>query len=192
MPIHRLDGPILLDVSARHLISVLRTSNCSCLSALKTLEKAHRIQLPAAKPRPNQSNARVLAEPVARPTQVPDHLASVQGLRIHRVTTSDELVLWNTLIHYEHPIGVTKFAGHQKKYLISSDHGYLGAIGFSASALYLSARDQWMGWSKSQRQAHRPNVMGLSRFLIRPCVHCANLASHVLAQSLKRMKEDMM
>jgi len=157
-----------------------------------TGEKAQHIQLPAAKPRPNQSNARVLPEPVARPTQVPDHLAAIQGLRIHRVITSDELILWNTLLHYEHPIGVTKFAGHQKKYLISSDHGYLGAIGFSASALYLSARDQWMGWSRSQQQAHLPHVMGLSRFLIRPCVHCANLASHVLAQSLKRMKEDMM
>ncbi len=34
--------------------------------------------------------------------------------------------------------------------------------------------------------------MGLSRFLIRPMVNCANLASHALAQSLKRLKEDMM
>ena len=89
-------------------------------------------------------------------------------------------------------IGVTEFAGHQKKDLISSDHGYLGAIGFSASALYLAARDQWMGWSGAQRQAHLSNVMGLSRFLIRPCVYCINLASHVLAKSLKRMKENMM
>ena len=164
----------------------------SCLSALKTLDKAEHIQLPVAQVRPNQSNARVLPEPVSRPTQVPDHLDAIKGLQLDRVATSDDLVLWNTLIHYEHPIGVTKFAGHQKKYLISSDHGYLGAIGFSASALYLAARDQWIGWSGAQRQAHLSNVMGLSRFLIRPCVHCTNLASHVLAKSLKRMKEDMM
>ncbi len=132
----------------------------SCLSALRTLDKAQHIQLPAAQPRPNHSNARILSEPVPHPTEVPDHLGAMKGLRLDRVITPDDLVLWNTLIHDEHPIGVTKFAGHQKKYLISSDHGYLGAIGFSASALYLAARDQWMGWSEAQRQAHLQNVMG--------------------------------
>ncbi len=39
-----------------------------------------------------------------------------------------------------------------------------------------------MGWSDGQRTAHLHRVVCLSRFLIRPAVRCAHLASHVLGR----------
>ena len=88
------------------------------------------------------------------------------------------------------PQGTTTFAGCQVRYLVVSAHGVLGAVGFSAAALQLRAREAWMGWSAEQRQAHLHRVLCLSRFLIRPGVQCRNLASQVLGQVLARVAED--
>ena len=33
-------------------------------------------------------------------------------------------------------------------------------------------------------------IVNMSRFLIRPSVHCANLASHLLAMAVRRLPED--
>ena len=82
----------------------------------------------------------------------------------------------------EHPHGVTTFAGCQIRYLVGSAHGWLGAAGFSAAALRVSARDRWIAWSKDQRRDHLHRVVCLSRFLIRPSVRCPHLASHVLGR----------
>ena len=98
--------------------------------------------------------------------------------------------LWNTLLAAEHPHGTTTFAGCQVRYLIGSAHGWLGAVGFSASALRLRARDAWMAWSDEQRTAHLHRVVCLSRFLIRPAVRCRHLASHVLGRVLRRVEQD--
>jgi len=42
----------------------------------------------------------------------------------------------------EHPHGAVLHVGAQLRYLIESEHGVLGALGFAASALALAARDE--------------------------------------------------
>ena len=81
-------------------------------------------------------------------------------------------------------------AGAQLRYLLVSDHGYLGAPGFAASALALAARDEWIGWDAALRKRQLHRVVGLSRFLIRPSVRCRNLASTALGQCLRRLGAD--
>ena len=76
----------------------------------------------------------------------------------------------------------------QLRYLIGSAEGWLGALGFAATALRLAARERWMGWSDAQRRAHLDLAVGLSRFLVRG--GCANLASHVLGRALRCLPED--
>lgn len=163
----------------------------SCLSALVTLDQETKIALPPTESRSGRPNARLLGDPVPPPHNVPNRIESIKGLRIELVKTRRDLALWNTLIAHEHPLGITKFAGHQKKYLFASDHGYLGAIGFAASAPKLESREAWIGWSDQQRRAHLSHVMGLCRFLIRPGVACKNLASYLLARCLRHMSMDM-
>ena len=161
-----------------------------CLKALNTLHKAGRIALPASRggggaPTPQRFDA-----PVAAATAVPGTVEAVAGLSLERVEQGRQRRVWNTLLHFEHPQGTTTFAGCQVRYLVVSAHGVLGAVGFSASALHLRAREAWMGWSAEQRQAHLHRVLCLSRFLIRPGVQCRNLASQVLGQVLARLPAD--
>ena len=161
-----------------------------CLKALNTLHKAGRIALPASRrvggaPTPQRFDA-----PVAAATAVPGTVEAVAGLSLERVEQGRQRRVWNTLLHFEHPQGTTTFAGCQVRYLVVSAHGVLGAVGFSAAALQLRAREAWMGWSAGQRLAHLHRVLCLSRFLIRPGVHCRNLASQVLGQVLARLAED--
>ena len=80
--------------------------------------------------------------------------------------------------------------GRQLRYLIGSGHGWLGGLGFASAALHLDARDRWIGWDAETRQAHLERIVGMSRFLIRPSVHCQNLASHTLSLATARMPQD--
>lgn len=161
-----------------------------CLKALAVLETERRIALPASRPHGHRPSPRCLDAPVPAPVDVPAQVCDVEGLRLVVVEDEAQRRVWNTLLACEHPQGTTTFVGCQLRYLIGSAHGWLGAVGFSASALHLRARDTWMGWSDAQRKAHLHRVVCLSRFLIRPAVRCRHLASHVLGRVLRRMEAD--
>jgi len=165
----------------------------SCLKALRDLEREGYFRLP---PRQleivAQWQVRRLAERVPDPEGTPETVGEVQGLRLVLVKPEDDTAMriWNELIVREHPQGDRRLVGRQLRYLVSSAHGWLGAIGFSASALRLEARDRWIGWASEQRRRHQDHVVNLSRFLIRPSVRCRNLASHVLGVCLRRVGKD--
>ena len=161
----------------------------SCVKALSKLSDRGRIALPA----PMNDHAagaspRLLKEGVPMPSALPDSVREVKDLSLIVVTDDNQRAVWNTLLDQEHPRGTTTFFGAQVRYLVHSAQGYLGALGFSASALRLAARERWMAWSDAQRQAHLHHVVCLSRFLIRgPCTH---LASHVLGLALRQLPDD--
>ena len=161
-----------------------------CLTALEVLETAGQLTLPAPRPHPQRPSPRCLDAPVPAPVDVPAQVRDVEGLRLVVVEDETQRRVWNTLLATEHPQGTTTFVGCQLRSLIGSAHGWLGAVGFSASALRLRARDTWMGWSDEQRTAHLHRVVCLSRFLIRPAVQCRHLASHVLGRVLRRVEAD--
>lgn len=167
----------------------------SCLTALRDLEREGHFELPP----PRRSSLvpirqpRRLPEPVPEPKDVPETVGEIRGLRLILVRPDDDdaaIRTWNELIVGEHPRGQRPLVGRQIKYLVTSKHGWLGAVGFSASALCLEARDEWIGWTPEQRRTHQDRVVNLSRFLIRPSVNCRNLASHVLGVCLRRVVKD--
>ena len=160
-----------------------------CMKALYALERSvEQIVLPAAaKPAPNNA-PRLLDTAVPAVQNVPARLKDLQGLSVEVVTSADQRVLWNTLIAREHPQGMTTFAGAQVRYLIGSSQGWLGAVGFSAAARRLRARDQWIGWEEPKRRERLSSVTCLSRFLLR--VRIPHLASHVLGRILRRLPLD--
>ena len=80
--------------------------------------------------------------------------------------------------------------GRQLYYLVKSEHGWLGGVGFSSSALHLEARDRWIGWDWDTRRANLHHVVNMSRFLIRPGVSCNNLASRVLGMAVREFSGD--
>jgi len=131
-----------------------------------------------------------LSHPVPAPTQVPQSLPEVRGLRLIEVVDEAQFQIWNELMLREHPLQDCRLVGRQLRYLLGSDHGWLGAMGFGSAALYLEGRDEWIGWNPSQRRQYLERVLNMNRFLIRPQVRCANLASHALALCVRQVGED--
>jgi hypothetical protein len=61
--------------------------------------------------------------------------------------------LWNGLVDRYHYLGYSPLPGAQMRYLIESDQGLLGALGFGAAAWKVGVRDAWIGWDRLQREA---------------------------------------
>jgi hypothetical protein len=160
------------------------------LKALRQLEAAGHFELPAVKINSGTKSPRRLSGPLAPPTGVPPQAGEVKGLSLVRVSTTEEMRIWNEMMIAEHPQGAGPLVGRQLRYLIGSEHGWLGGFGFAAAALQLADRDAWIGWDSEQRQAHLHGVVGMSRFLIRPSVACRNLASKVLSMSMAVLSAD--
>jgi len=161
-----------------------------CLKALRELEATGGFTLPAARTRTGPKAPRRLEAPVPTPEAVPAEVGDVQGLRLELVATAAQMRVWNELMCREHPRGAGPLVGRQLRYLIGSEHGWLGGLGFGAAALQLADRDRWIGWKVAQRRAHLHRVVGLCRFLIRPSVRCRNLASRVLSLALAALPRD--
>jgi hypothetical protein len=168
-----------------------------CLSsakvALHKLQDQKLLCLPTAQSRPGHSHRlRPSGRPLPSVNHSPSRVDKVKGLHLYLLTGADDSLsgLWNDLIIQQHPCGDAPLVGAQLRYLIGSDHGWLGALGFGPAAFHLSARDQWIGWSQNARLRHLQEVIGLSRFLIRREVHCTNLASKVLSLVLTRLADD--
>jgi hypothetical protein len=161
-----------------------------CLKALRELEAAGHFTLPAARRNPGRSSPRRLPEPVPLPTAVPDQAGLVRGLELILVSTSEQMRIWNELMINDHPQGAGPLVGRQLRYLISSQHGWLGGFGFAAAALYLADRDEWIGWDDERRRQYLQMVVGMSRFLLRPSVECRNLASKVLSLAITALPDD--
>ena len=151
-----------------------------CAKALRELERAeHFTLLPVNKrshllrraPSPQRLNT-----PVPNPVEVPAQVGAVRGLTLIQVKTDEQMRVWNELMLCEHPQGAGPLVGAQMRYLIGSEHGWLGGLGFGAAALQLADRDQWIGWDSDTRRKYLFRVVGMSRFLIRTTVHCQNLA----------------
>ncbi|MDA3903828.1 MAG: IS4 family transposase [Desulfuromusa sp.] len=163
-----------------------------CLKALRDLDSAGHFTLPvaAARKKPEPKSFRRLSHPLPAPVDVPPKAGDVQDLKLVLVHASEEMQIWNELMVGEHPLGAGPLVGRQLRYLIHSRHGWLGGFGFAAPALQLADRDEWIGWDREQRQSMLHFIVGMSRFLIRPCVKCHNLASKVLSMSMAILADD--
>lgn len=161
--------------------------------ALRVLESQGHWRLPKAKGAASPRwQPRRLVQPVALPRGVPSRAERVQGLRLVEVgSEQDELFrTWNELMETEHPLHNSRMVGRQLRYLIGSEHGWLGAVGFGSCALRLSDRDEWIGWNEPKRRQFQDRVLDMRRFLIRPSVRCENLASRVLSLVAERAGAD--
>ena len=153
-----------------------------CLRALRELEVEGTLILAAKNER--------LWDAVPEPREVPGRVDRISELRLVLVESEQERKTWNELMIREHPLGLGWPVGRRVRYLVESEQGILGAIGFGPSALALAARERWIGWNREQKREHLQRVIGMNRFLIRSCVRCENLASAVLSLAVSRIRVD--
>ena len=112
------------------------------------------------------------------------------ALKIELVNRTEWEVLWNHLVKSYHYLGYNKIIGPRVKYLVWFKERPIAAISYTQASYKLSMRDTFIGWSEEERQRNLPHVLNNNRFLILPWVHVKNLASHIIALSIKRLKHD--
>jgi len=162
-----------------------------CLKALRKLEQDGFFVLPVpCKTGSAKKNPRRLEKPVPEPQGVPDEVGKICNLKLVSVNTEKYMRIWNELMIQDHPRGAGPLVGRQLRYLIQSEHGWLGGISFSSAALHLEDRDKWIGWDWNMRQKNLHHVINMSRFLIRSCIGCKNLASCILGLAIKKLPVD--
>jgi len=194
----RLAEPPIRSEIARRVCRALEWTNVrgepKLMSARVGLLRLHRagiIELPA--PTCGNGNGRPLKRtPKEWPQERPlgGSAGALSELQLSPVTDKAASRLWNGLIDRYHYLGYTPLPGAQVRYLIESDQGLLGALGFGAAAWKVASRDRWIGWEREEREAHLGRVVNNARFLLLPWVRVKNLASRVLALAAARVAED--
>jgi hypothetical protein len=186
----------LARIICEHLAWWSGTGKAAVASAKKAIGKLRRrglLPLPGTqRARTRSHRLRPSGQPLPKVGRVPRKLEEMRGLRLQLVEGHEDPLhrLWNDFMIQQHPCGDIPLAGPQVRYLIGSEHGWLGALGFSSAAFLLGARDQWIGWSTAARVAHLPEVICLSRFLIRQEVRCGRLATRLLSLAMDQVKAD--
>jgi len=89
-----------------------------------------------------------------------------------------------------HYLGYPQALG-QIHYLVRDSQGQdLACLLFGPAAWKVAERDQFIGWSRPQRQSRLSHLANHSRFLILPWVQIAQLASHLLGQAVRHLRRD--
>ena len=163
--------------------------------ALKRLEEQGRVRLTPAQPRAERKQVRQLiddGQPLPPLPVLPQSVQQIGDLDFQLLSDAKDPdhLLWNRLIIRQHPLKAAPLVGAQLRYLIRCEKGIIGAMGFGPAAFHLECRDSWIGWDREAQQQNRPEVIGLSRFLIRPGLRCANLASRCYGIVLSRVAKD--
>ena len=166
-----------------------------CHQFLENLHERSIISLPAPRiGRPRGSATRVThtsqgsyGEPLE------GELSNFTPISLELVNSASERALWRELVERYHYLGHRVPFGAHLRYLIHCEHHspvVLGCIQFSSPAWRMQSRDQWIGWEAAAHKVHLQRIVSQSRFLILPWVRIKNLASHVLAQSSRRLVRD--
>src|SRR5213593_4215218 len=168
-----------------------RPKEMSCRVALLRLEALGLLELPPPRKR---SGNRKLYRPdhtILEPQeQLTLPVGALPGLCLRRVETTEDSRLWNEAVSRFHYLGYKRLPGAQLRYLIESDLGLLGVLGFGASAWKAAPRDRWIGWSQVERRACLHLVVNNARFLLLPWVRSRNLASWALSRSARLLPLD--
>jgi hypothetical protein len=119
-------------------------------------------------------------------------LAQLGGLNLGEVSTQAAERAWvkATLVQF-HYLGFGGAVGENLQYVVRDGPGRpLACLVFGAAAWKCQGRDQFIGWSASQRQRRLSLVANNTRFLILPWVKVPHLASWILGQISRRIARD--
>jgi hypothetical protein len=154
----------------------------ACRTMLLKLEQKGLICLPARqRPSNNHCACRPVALPIAQPVAEPieSQLNVLEPLCIVPAQSREELALFDWLLWRYHYLPYSNGAvGENIKYLVFDCRARpLACLLYGAAAWKLSVRDQFIGWTKQQREANLGYLANNLRFLILPWVRVKNLAS---------------
>ena len=165
----------------------------ACMKLLEKLECKGLIRLPAKQEqyRRNQCQRPItLTSRTDSRADITGNLKDIGQVSVEVVTDKETMGLWNEYVSRYHYLGYKQPFGYFLRYFVESEQGLLGCILFAGAAKALRVRDRWIGWAKDHRLRNLTWVINNSRFLIFPWVGVKNLASHILGQVARRIKDD--
>lgn len=116
---------------------------------------------------------------------------NLQQVRVVLLKDPEERRQCQRLLRKHHYLGGLKAVGEQMCYAaVDAQGNWLALLLFSAAAKHLKHRDQWIGWTRTQRDRRLSLIANNSRFLILPHAHFPNLGSRVLRLTLDRLGAD--
>lgn len=127
------------------------------------------------------------AEMVSRSLEALDN----SHLTLELVTEPEQVTRWNKLVRKHHYLKEHRMVGESLRYVAKLNGKWVALLGWSSAAFHLQARDAWIGWTDSQRQARRHWVACNARFvLLGSKSQSRNLASQILSLNLKCLSQD--
>src|SRR6266571_1606442 len=162
-------------------------------SFLNKLETRGWIRLPPRQRRRGPGFApRLAALPPQPPTDLSQSLAQLRPLRFEVFSARQaQAARFNAYLARYHYLTYRSTVGENLAYLVQDRHGRdLACALFGAAAWKTQPRDDFIGWSVSQRQTYLGRIVNNSRFLILPWVHVPELASHILGRVARRVASD--
>ena len=163
----------------------------ACRTMLLKLEQKGLICLPARQRSNNSCPGRpvvlLMAQPLVEPIE--SQLSILEPLSVVAAQSRAELSLFDWLLWRYHYLPYSSGAvGENIKYLVFDCRARpLACLLYGAAAWKLSVRDQFIGWTKQQREANLCYLANNLRFLILPWVRVKNLASRLLSASLSML-----
>ena len=157
---------------------------------LLKLEQKGLLCLPARQRSNNSCAGRPVALLMAQPLVEPieSQLSILEPLSIVAAHSREELSLFDWLLWRYHYLPHFRAVGENIKYLIFDCRARpLACLLYGAAAWKLSVRDEFIGWTKQQREANLCYLANNLRFLILPWVRVKNLASCLLSASLSML-----
>lgn len=167
-----------------------RPKSRECLDLFDRLEEAGVCRFPPVKQtRPRGTSARQTAvSPHLGQEEIAGALKPLMPVTIEHVCAPEKHRLWRELVGRFHYLGFKVAFGASMRFLVSDRSGRnLGCLQYSSPAWRMRVRDEWIGWSDDVRRINLQRIVNQSRFLILPWVQVPNLASHVLAKSVKQL-----
>ena len=117
-------------------------------------------------------------------------VGKLTDLRLDLVVDRKTSHLWNEYIDRYHYLGYQPLPGAQLRYLARAGGLPVALLGFGAAAWKTAPRDNYIGWTATQRKRNLHLIVDNARFLILPWVQSRNLASKLLAMTARILAGD--
>lgn len=170
-----------------------KPKDMACRSMLLKLERRGLLKLPEREGEAhNHLRGRRIKSVPHSTAVIESDLSSVRPLHFLDVRGSGRNEeLFNCLLNKYHYLGFKSTVGEYMKYLVlDSSERPLGCVLFGAAAWKTKPRDNYIGWSASERKKNLIYLTNNTRFLIPPWVRIPHLASHILGRTLRSLNRD--
>jgi len=167
-------------------------SECACRDLLLRLEeRGERVLPPRRSPRPRQRRLPVLALDLIPLVglEVSDPHADLTQVEVRPIATEERLG-WRLFMARYHYLGYRAPIGEHLLYAAFLDEELVALLGWAAAALHAPLRERYIGWDEPTKRQCLHLVVNNVRFLVLPWVRVKNLASKVLALTVRRLSAD--